>query len=274
MHTLSLKKLRLPENLLFYYVSFCMFIAIVVLLCWTFVQPPVLDPCSNYQCYSNESATFIVALVIQAIEMLVLLVIAWKDRNIGAVGGETKGIFHTSICLAILLAILFISALYGTQTNAAANTSTNIANTLEAFIAYLVCFVVTVISISSIIFRKYAYVDYPQEEILHLFLSKKGTTTRSGYKYDHTARNGSTYTNQSRPSSSSGGVFTEAYEISSKHSSPCDRDGVSSVTSKALSSGSSGSDQERRKLPAETETSIEIELKKTPETATGQIGIV
>ncbi|CAK8993080.1 tRNA-dihydrouridine(20/20a) synthase (U20-specific dihydrouridine synthase) (U20-specific Dus) (tRNA-dihydrouridine synthase A) [Durusdinium trenchii] len=173
INTVKLRKYMLSEKLRVLYLSGCMAVIVLLMLIWTFVEPAEINPCQDYQCSTGDSVLFWLMGAFQVLQILLLLLLAWKNRRIGRVGGEGCAIVVNSAALVFLFAVFFVSNAYNAESEFSDTSKPSQANSIEAFAGYLACLAVTLLSLGTVVGAKLKYVNEPKDKILQLFLSSK-----------------------------------------------------------------------------------------------------
>jgi len=169
--TKRLRSFKCKLQFAFVYVFVASFVMMVILVFNTVFQAPFVDPCHNFECVMSNAATFWIATIFLFAQMAGVLVLAWKDRNLGRVGGEGVTIVLNCAFVFAFFVAVFISFVRNPKSKSLQNSS-NKANALEGFITYLLCFCATTASLGSLMWTKVRFVNLNNEQILQLFIEQ------------------------------------------------------------------------------------------------------
>mmetsp|Transcript_22110 Transcript_22110/g.43519 ORF Transcript_22110/g.43519 Transcript_22110/m.43519 type:complete len:350 (+) Transcript_22110:156-1205(+) len=180
--TRKLQKMDMPQLYMIIYLCTSFIISSTILAAWTGTKPPYVDPCLNYQCTMHSPAGFWAIISFQALQLILLLTVAYQDFNQGTVGGEGIGIIVTTIAMIIYFAMVLTATLSNPDSHSSSN-DLNESNAVEAFVNALTLFLATTVSLSSIFGPKLRYRNKSRDEIIKLFLQKRSGSKEFGSRH-------------------------------------------------------------------------------------------
>lgn len=163
-NSLNFRKVNITDKLVFSVIAIFVLVTAIELIVNFVVEPPTPDPCDQYFC--RIGTWWHVFWVYLLLLNILAIALAFVTRDVPSVAGESSSILH--VALFTLFSIILVYAAFLID---------SLGKDIKIFLLSFVLFWISMCYMTLIIFRKYAWINYSEQEIRDLFLGDKQQST-------------------------------------------------------------------------------------------------